>query len=82
MSLFDLCCSFYQTAERQKEVFVKQLRTALELNLPVVIHCRDAEEDCIEVMESVSVLLVGQRPIVLGFQPSFKANGFQVGISF
>ena len=27
---------------------------AVELDMPIVIHCRDAEEDCVEVLEKVN----------------------------
>lgn len=37
--------------EKQKEVFVKQLEIANSLNLPVVIHVRDAIGDLIEVLK-------------------------------
>lgn len=36
----------------QKEVFVKQLRLARSLDLPVVIHCREAEADALDILES------------------------------
>ncbi|MDR2604849.1 MAG: TatD family hydrolase [Desulfovibrio sp.] len=36
----------------QKEVFAKQLRLARELDLPVVIHCRDAEEDTLALLDA------------------------------
>lgn len=37
---------------RQKEVFIKQLELAKELNLPVIIHCRMAHTDLIEILKS------------------------------
>ena len=37
--------------ETQEDYFRKQLRLALEMGLPVVIHCRDAYADCLRVME-------------------------------
>ncbi|MBR4617862.1 MAG: TatD family hydrolase [Bacilli bacterium] len=37
--------------EVQKEVFEKQLKLASELNLPVVIHSRDACEDTINILK-------------------------------
>ena len=35
---------------RQKEVFLKHLELAKELNLPVVFHCRMAHEDLIKIL--------------------------------
>lgn len=34
----------------QKEVFTRQLRVAVELKKPIVIHSREAEEDTIRIM--------------------------------
>ncbi len=39
-----------QFKERQKEVFLKQLALAEELNLPVIFHCRSAHQDLIEIL--------------------------------
>ena len=37
----------------QKEVFTKQIQIALDMNKPLVIHCRDAEDDCLEILGKV-----------------------------
>ncbi|XP_066989976.1 uncharacterized protein [Macrobrachium rosenbergii] len=37
----------------QKEVFRKQLMIALEYKKPIVIHCRDAHRDCINILKEV-----------------------------
>ena len=39
-----------ETADIQKEVFIKQLELADELNLPVIIHDREAHGDCLEII--------------------------------
>ena len=36
--------------ERQKELFLKELELAKELNLPVIFHCRMAHEDLIKIL--------------------------------
>ncbi len=38
--------------EKQKEVFLKQLELARELNLPVIFHCRMAHDDLIEILNT------------------------------
>ncbi len=38
--------------EKQKEVFLSQLKMARELNLPVIFHCRMAHEDLLQVLKS------------------------------
>lgn len=40
-----------ENKERQKEFFVKQMEMADELNLPIVIHCRDALMDTLEILK-------------------------------
>ena len=37
--------------EKQKELFVKHINLAKELNLPLVIHSRDAEKECLEILK-------------------------------
>jgi len=37
--------------ETQRDVFARQLQIAGELALPVVIHCRDAIDDCLEILD-------------------------------
>ncbi len=36
--------------EKQKQVFIEQLEMAQELNLPVIIHCRMAHQDLIDII--------------------------------
>jgi Tat protein secretion system quality control protein TatD with DNase activity len=39
--------------DTQKYVFERQLRVSLLLNKPVVIHCREAEDEAYEIMSQV-----------------------------
>jgi TatD DNase family protein len=45
--------------QKQKELLLKELDLAKELNLPVIIHCRMAHNDLIEILESQSGELRG-----------------------
>lgn len=38
--------------ENQKQIFIKQLDLAKELNLPVIIHCRMAHEDVLNILKN------------------------------
>ncbi|MDD5108131.1 MAG: TatD family hydrolase [Candidatus Omnitrophica bacterium] len=38
--------------DNQKEAFIKQIELAKELKLPLVIHCRQAEADVIQIIKS------------------------------
>lgn len=40
-----------QFKEKQKEVFLKQLELAKEINLPVIFHCRMAHDDLIQILQ-------------------------------
>lgn len=40
-----------ENKEKQKELFVKQIELADELDLPIVIHCRDAIMDTLEILK-------------------------------
>lgn len=40
---------------KQKEVFLEHIRLAKEMNLPLVIHCREAHEYLIEILKSSTV---------------------------
>ncbi|XP_069952799.1 uncharacterized protein [Cherax quadricarinatus] len=43
----------YLSRELQQAVFRKQLQIALEYKKPIVIHCRDAHRDCIEILKEI-----------------------------
>lgn len=38
-------------AEKQKEVFIRQLDMAVELDMPVIIHIREAMQDSLEILK-------------------------------
>ena len=40
--------------ELQKDIFIKQIKIANELNLPIVVHDRDAHKDCFEIIKAVN----------------------------
>ncbi len=44
---------FYNHSEPdvQQEVFAAQVRIALDLDLPVIVHCRDAWDECMDIIE-------------------------------
>ena len=44
---------YYDLSERdvQREVFIRQMELANELNMPVVIHDRDAHAECLEIIK-------------------------------
>jgi TatD DNase family protein len=72
----------------QQKVFRRQLSQARAAKLPIVIHCRDAWDDCLAIMEKdwkssalggifhcfTGTLAEAQRGLDLGFMISFAGN--------
>lgn len=44
-----------ENKDLQKEIFVKQIEIANELDLPISIHCRDAYLDTIDILKNIKV---------------------------
>ena len=81
---------YYDHAPRevQKQVFRRQLTQAREAKLPVIIHCRDAWDDCLEILEQdwrstgiggifhcfTGTLEEARRGLDMGFLISFAGN--------
>ncbi|XP_061187774.1 uncharacterized protein LOC133195836 [Saccostrea echinata] len=49
----DYSGTFKQHMDVQKIVFRRQIQLALEMEKPLVIHCRDAEEDCLQILKEM-----------------------------
>jgi TatD DNase family protein len=72
----------------QKRVFGRQLEMARAAKLPIVIHCRDAWPDCLEIMEQdwgatglggifhcfTGTIEQARRGLDMGFMVSFAGN--------
>ena len=41
--------------EIQKEVFIKQIKLANRLNLPIVVHDREAHKDCFDILKEYNI---------------------------
>jgi TatD DNase family protein len=74
--------------EMQKKVFRDQMELAREAKLPIIIHCRDAWSDCLDMLEEfwkptglggilhcfTSTVEDARRGVELGFMVSFTGN--------
>ena len=70
--------------ERQKEVFIKQLKLAREVDKPIIIHCRDAHEDLLEILHLEAELPSGVMHFFTGSLEQVKKYidlGFYVSFS-
>lgn len=81
---------FYDHSPRdvQQQVFRRQLQQARAAKLPVVIHCRDAWDDCLKILEEewrpaglggifhcfTATLAEAKRGLDMGFLVSFAGN--------
>ena len=50
-----ICFQFSNTSDVdvQKKVFRRQLKIAVDRQLPLVIHCRDANADTLQILKEV-----------------------------
>jgi len=58
--------------EIQKEVFLKQLELAQELNKAVIIHCREAHNDLLEIISNFQFLISKPRGVIHSFSGNLK----------
>ena len=69
--------------EKQKEYFIKQIELANKHNLPISIHCRDAYEDCLNILKEHPVKKGGVMHCYGGskeMMAEFLKLGFYIGI--
>jgi TatD DNase family protein len=74
--------------EKQKELFLKELELAKELNLPVIFHCRMAHQDLIETLNTqYKILNTNLRGVMHGFVGTLEQlqeylkMGFYIGFN-
>jgi len=65
-----------QIKEQQKELLKIHLEVAIECNLPIILHCREAFVDMLPLVEEYKSRLA--QPVILGSEatPESKKNGF------
>ena len=62
-----------ENAAKQKEIFIKQILYANENNLPVVIHNREAFEDCLKILTDYTPKFSGTLHCYSGSVESLKS---------
>lgn len=75
--------------EQQKAVFAEQLRLALNYHKPVILHCRDAYRDMLNILDEVYLpQLKGELPGVVhsfsagpSYLQEFLRRGFYIGFN-
>ena len=69
--------------EHQREYFIKQIELANKYNLPISIHCRDAYEECLNILKNHPVNKGGVMHCYSGskeMMANFLKLGFYIGI--
>jgi len=61
--------------EKQKEIFKKQIELALELEKPLIIHCREAHNDLLEILNSKFSILNSQPGVLHSFSGGLEEAG-------
>ena len=74
------------TKNKQKEVFIQLITLANKINLPIILHCRDAYDEMLEILESNQELLRNSGVIhcfggSLKQAQQFIKLGFYIGIT-
>ena len=74
---------YYDHADRptQRRVFERQLQLAVEADLPVVIHTRDADDDCRAILGNCSAQLT-RKGVIHSFTSSLSLAEFCLGEGF
>ena len=57
-----------QDFQRQKEIFKKFVKLSISLNIPIIVHSRKAEEECIRILEE----LKAKKVVMHCFSGKFK----------
>jgi len=68
--------------KEQREYFIKQIQLANELNLPISIHCREAIDDCLQILKENPVKRGGIMHCYAGsveYMKEFTKLGFLLG---
>lgn len=66
-----------ENKEKQKELFERQLKIALENHLPVVIHSREATEDTISILKKYPV-----KGVIHSFSGSYETAQIYIKMGF
>lgn len=65
--------------EAQKAAFVKHIRLARELNLPLIIHTREAEKDTLEILKAEGAHETGGVFLCFSGSPELAREGLKMG---
>ncbi len=73
--------------EKQKEIIKKHIELAVELNKPLIIHCREAHEKLIDVLNSQFSILNSPAGVIHCFSGNleqarkYRELGFKIGLN-
>ncbi len=73
--------------QAQQKIFIQQLGLAQELNLPVLVHCRDAHDDMLEILKTKTNHWLGLKGVIHSFTGNLSLAqqyidlGFVIGVN-
>lgn len=75
---------FYDNADRkiQRDVFERQLQIAVDFQLPVVIHTREADEDTQAILSNFAPLMSANKGVIHSFTSGIDLARYCVGQGF
>lgn len=68
--------------EMQKQVFISQIKLAKKYNLPIVIHCREAYQDTLEILTQFAPFLDGAVMHCYSGSWEFAKQLLRLGVKF
>lgn len=92
IAIGEIGLDYYRSPEKekqniQKERFIQMTQVATDLHLPIVIHCRDAYEDMINLLQTTSHQLQPSAGVIHSFTGTsaeaqkFLDLGFYIGLN-
>lgn len=77
--------SIEERKRKQKAAFIRQIELALEIKKPLMVHCRNAFDDLIEIFDSYFVIHNSDNPGIIHFFSGTKEDAeklLDLGFSF
>jgi len=67
-------------SKEQKEAFIRQIELAKEVDLPIVVHSREAAKDTMDILESVNIKEIGGVLHCFSYSPEIALKACGLGL--
>ena len=68
--------------EKQKQVFIRQFKLAQELDLPIIVHCRDAHQDLLKILQELKADYPKARGVIHCFNENLETANKYFDLGF